>query len=385
MNANLRSRFIMGTDSTDLEFRYRLKSYGISNQSLPMTETESIKCNSHNQWIKIRKIVEKQGEYSQHKVGEKGTGGSITNTPIECPALNDVVFRKGSRVTCVENPGNRLFRDIIRVFLQEKEKEAEKLQETQINNQVRQTPTEPHPVSNDNNSSSVNSKRDSTMITLDTTITSANQANVDDVDATGTDEVQATPTNEGLKGNILTQNTEKGFCDWLVDHIENNTNGRFLEWNTKVGGWIVITDRVKITRKVSTTLYNWGKRFKTQTTDTVRQGRLPTGRSLESSPIAIASSSSDVEPQAVLSNGMGFYNKNTNRNSCSQHSTSVNDSTPYQFINGQQLQLQREWGCCARVPDLNYTNHHASNKRPKYDTISGGSTSNAPFHFNLTP
>ena len=40
--------------------------------------------------------------------------------------------------------------------------------------------------------------------------------------------------------------TERAFCDWVVDCIESNGNGRFLEWNARVGGWVVITDKTKI-------------------------------------------------------------------------------------------------------------------------------------------
>jgi len=100
----LRLKFHIGDE---LEMRYRLKSYGIPVELLPITETGSVKMINHNYWIKTRKHVEQ---------------GIDTNvTVVECPGSNDVVFRQGT--SSMENPGNVKCRDLILSFLENRDGE----------------------------------------------------------------------------------------------------------------------------------------------------------------------------------------------------------------------------------------------------------------------
>merc|ERR1712176_34706 len=98
----LRLKFHIGDE---LEMRYRLKSYGIPIEMLPITETGSTKMINHNHWIKTRKHIEQ---------------GIDTNVNIiECPGSNDVVFRQGT--SSMENPGNVKCRDLTLSLLENRD------------------------------------------------------------------------------------------------------------------------------------------------------------------------------------------------------------------------------------------------------------------------
>jgi len=99
----LRLKFHIGDE---LEMRYRLKSYGIPIELLPITDSGSIKMINHNYWIKTRKQIEQ---------------GIDTNvTILECPGSDDVVFRQGT--SSMENPGNVKCRDLILSLLEDRDR-----------------------------------------------------------------------------------------------------------------------------------------------------------------------------------------------------------------------------------------------------------------------
>ena len=243
-NVSLRPRLVVCLAGSDMETRYQLKSYGIPTQLLPMTDTNSIKCTYHNQWMKTRKLLEEQEldfpdqDDASESCGAASAASSADDASfVECPALNDVVFRKGSRVTSIENPGNRIFRDLIRTFLEEKERVSEQLmreesESLQVAVDVTDDSFPPQ--------STLSSKRTATILP---SILSPQTSTV---------------SASSVRGK---KNTGKAFCDWLVDYIENERKGRFLEWNTGVDGWEVMRDKIQISRKASITLYNWGKRL----------------------------------------------------------------------------------------------------------------------------
>eukprot|EP00536_Pseudo-nitzschia_multiseries_P000181 jgi/Psemu1/398/gm1.398_g len=101
-NQKLRLKFHIGDE---MEMRYRLKSFGIPIELLPITETGTIKIANHKCWIKIRKTME--------------NGCDTDATIIECPGINDVVFRQGTPSN--GNPGNDLCRHLILELLEGKE------------------------------------------------------------------------------------------------------------------------------------------------------------------------------------------------------------------------------------------------------------------------
>mmetsp|Transcript_7448 Transcript_7448/g.18655 ORF Transcript_7448/g.18655 Transcript_7448/m.18655 type:complete len:540 (-) Transcript_7448:1637-3256(-) len=98
----LRLKFHIGDE---LEMRYRLKSFGIPIELLPITETGTIKMVNHNYWMKTRKQIEH--------------GFDTDVTIVECPGTNDVVFRQGT--SSMENPGNAQCRDLILTLLEQNE------------------------------------------------------------------------------------------------------------------------------------------------------------------------------------------------------------------------------------------------------------------------
>lgn len=98
----LRLKFHIGAE---LELRYRLKSYGIPIELLPITETGSIKMGNHSNWIKTRKHI------------EQAIDNSVT--VVECPGLHDVGFRRGT--SSMEHPGNVWCRDLILFLLDDRD------------------------------------------------------------------------------------------------------------------------------------------------------------------------------------------------------------------------------------------------------------------------
>lgn len=96
----LRLKFHTGDE---LEMRYRMKSYGIPIELLPITETGTIKTVNHNLWMKARKLIEQDFDADV--------------TLVECPGINDVVFRKGT--SSMENPGNAQYEGLIVTLLDE--------------------------------------------------------------------------------------------------------------------------------------------------------------------------------------------------------------------------------------------------------------------------
>lgn len=98
----LRLKFHHGAE---LELRYRLKSYGIPIELLPITETGSIKMGNHSHWMKTRKNIEQAMDKSV--------------TVVECPGLHDVGFRQGT--SSMEHPGNVWCRDLILFLLEDRD------------------------------------------------------------------------------------------------------------------------------------------------------------------------------------------------------------------------------------------------------------------------
>lgn len=83
----------------DIENRYKLTGYGIPLDQLPITESGRVKTTHFKKWLQLRKNIEtlRLDEDKQ----------SI----IECPNLNDVVFRPSHPTMC--HPGNVMFRGLV--------------------------------------------------------------------------------------------------------------------------------------------------------------------------------------------------------------------------------------------------------------------------------
>lgn len=95
--------FLICGTGEGMELQYRLKSYGIPVDLIPITDTGNIKTTNLKQWMRLRKIVE---------VGMTPDGTNANEVSIiECPRSNDVIFRPGTSMLC--HPGNVVFRGLI--------------------------------------------------------------------------------------------------------------------------------------------------------------------------------------------------------------------------------------------------------------------------------
>jgi hypothetical protein len=96
-NERLRIKFYSG-GLHNMESQYQLMSFGIPIQELPITHSGTLKKKNHAQWIKVRKIVDRERE--------KRVNGALSF--IEHPGVFDVLFRRG-RYTY--HYGNLLFQE----------------------------------------------------------------------------------------------------------------------------------------------------------------------------------------------------------------------------------------------------------------------------------
>ena len=209
----------------ETEMRYRVKSYGIPIELMPLTGTNVVKLNYHNQWMKTRRLVESnQNKYRfQYNCGYKpeyecgfDIDGNNTElvTIVECPCSNDVVFRNGTQ--SMENPGNVMFRNSILSYWSESERTR----------------------SSENNKNSSNDGKKNRA--------SATTSAADDAQ-------------------------DRTFRDELVRDIERK--GRFLEWDKNLNAWVQMKDKGRIHRKVGMAFYNCTKRRYNNSNSTYSNGK----------------------------------------------------------------------------------------------------------------
>jgi len=84
----------------EIEQLYKLKSYGIPVELIPVTGTGNIKTIYLKQWIRLRKTLE--------DMRAKELDDSVL---YQLPRSTDVIFRTGTSLTC--HPGNSMFQSII--------------------------------------------------------------------------------------------------------------------------------------------------------------------------------------------------------------------------------------------------------------------------------
>jgi hypothetical protein len=94
------------TTGEEIEQRYKLKSYGIPVELIPVTGTGNIKKTYLKQWIRLRKTVE--------DIRAKELDDSVLH---QLPRSTDVIFRTGTSLTC--HPGNSMFQSIIESKIKE--------------------------------------------------------------------------------------------------------------------------------------------------------------------------------------------------------------------------------------------------------------------------
>ena len=84
-----------------------LSGYGIPVNIFPTTESGAVKTTKFKNWLKLQRRIE-----------ALQTAQVPIIPHIDCPRLNDVVFRSGS--TMIANPGNVMFRDLIELKIRRK-------------------------------------------------------------------------------------------------------------------------------------------------------------------------------------------------------------------------------------------------------------------------
>jgi len=114
-----------------MEIHYKLQGYGIPFEHVPISWTGKVKVQYLKQWMRIRQAIEQptiddnsnrssSSNNNKHETGNSScSDGSCDETSvissvsqiIECPQLQDVVFRQGTSGT--SNPGNVTFRSLI--------------------------------------------------------------------------------------------------------------------------------------------------------------------------------------------------------------------------------------------------------------------------------
>ncbi|KAL3923047.1 MAG: hypothetical protein SGARI_006311, partial [Bacillariaceae sp.] len=97
---SVRYRFYSGSLAS-MESQYKLLSYGINVQDIPVTHSGSLKTKKHAQWIKFRRMVEDENA-EDHDIGVARW--------VQCPLLNDVLFRRGGIST---HYGNVTFQELM--------------------------------------------------------------------------------------------------------------------------------------------------------------------------------------------------------------------------------------------------------------------------------
>ena len=94
-------------DRTNIQ--YSLMGYGIPVDLLPLTDTGNIKTKNLLQWIKVRKALDESIAKDHNGIiSHARASGWIDSNNIECPGLNDVIFRSGKNH--MSHPGKYLFR-----------------------------------------------------------------------------------------------------------------------------------------------------------------------------------------------------------------------------------------------------------------------------------
>lgn len=88
------------------EISYHLIGYGIPVDLLPLTDSGNVKTKNLSQWLKVRRAIE-----DIENIGMNGLPTSFFQNNIECPGLNDVIFRSGKNH--MSHPGNVMFQGII--------------------------------------------------------------------------------------------------------------------------------------------------------------------------------------------------------------------------------------------------------------------------------
>mmetsp|Transcript_15309 Transcript_15309/g.42484 ORF Transcript_15309/g.42484 Transcript_15309/m.42484 type:complete len:611 (+) Transcript_15309:263-2095(+) len=115
-----------------VEVHYKLQSYGIPTEHIPISWTGKVKTQYLKQWMRIRQAIECTDVQHDTSTSEgSDSSSSLTSCAIiECPQFDDVVFRQGTSGVC--HPGNVKFRSLIESILLQ-ENESQRMQKQLLN------------------------------------------------------------------------------------------------------------------------------------------------------------------------------------------------------------------------------------------------------------
>ena len=370
----IRQKFHVGLNDT--EMRYYLQGYGIPIQFFPLTETGTIKLNYFNKWIKTRTYLEAKGESTNNNINNNinnknarriSTRTSTTATAtasttikstkensstkkknkrdksvvvVECPLLNDVVFRQGKPYKA--NPGNDVLRDSILEELNRK-----MMASTASKN-------------NNNNGNTNGNTNGNNMSSHATTNGHSNEGWSNEHKSSG----HITNSNSCGNCNEIADSTEH-FCNWLVDEIEINRKGRFLTWDSTLNTWVQMFDRFKIRRKISVTLYNYEKRNSTALGKMQQRKDKAVARSLLPSLDTTDHSSSSF----FSTNTLGGLSP---LDACDDDR--AYDDLAYRFIEGGKPSSQ--FCCLMNMMDIDIDNNNNNNNNSNNSSNTGAASRN---------
>jgi len=114
--------------SVGMDVLYALMGYGIPVDTLPIDEvTQTVKTKNQVSFIRVREKIEAKrfdffnlpnsGPSECSSDGSTTSEGSNRSSMIECPSLNDVIFRSGK--SYMSHPGNMMFRGLIEQHISE--------------------------------------------------------------------------------------------------------------------------------------------------------------------------------------------------------------------------------------------------------------------------
>ena len=287
LQKSLRLVTVVGSEQ---ECRYQQNTYGIPTQLYPLTTTGTIKRTYHKQWIKVRQLIE---EKYLRNTREQYDAELVENI-VECPFLQDVVFRKGT--PSLDHFGNVVFRDLMRSYLEERGQTGIRAGQTNRNS---------------------------------------------DSDATTATESRAFPdrarcqnTAGAKKITTYGDREDQIFCDELIEEIEIKRKGRFLEWNQSLSTWICIKSNpeksaCKIRQKILIAIYHCRRKASQSKQKKARARSNREEHQQQQQPDEVGSAAAGAAASRSSSN-----------NSSGEEDTSNTDNSSYQFVEGGRRAIE---------------------------------------------
>ena len=119
---------------TSVELMYILQSFGIPTDFIPISYTGTVKDKYIKKWVQLRQRIENE------RLALNWTAVSRQNTVIECPHLDDIIFRNGTSL--LSHPANATLRSMIAVksMLEDNRKKKQKVFLEEIVAEVKANP-----------------------------------------------------------------------------------------------------------------------------------------------------------------------------------------------------------------------------------------------------